>query len=315
MEYKDYYKILGVEKSASQNEIKKAFRKLAKKYHPDSNPGDKKAEEKFKEINEAYEVLGDEEKRKKYDTLGNNFNFRDGYDFDPFKYGFGGNKGYTYNTGKSTSGSGFSDFFNMFFAGDGFDDILSGLGNKTRYTGSGFSNMQYPINGDDVEAEIEITPEEGFAGIEKRIRINIDGQEKTISFRVPAGIRQDEKIKIAGQGRSGSNGGRNGDLYLKVKFSEKSRFMVDGIDLITPIDIYPWDAALGTEIPFETIDKKIMVKIPAGIRSDSKIRISGCGYRGRNGNRGDLFLKIRINNPAYITQEQKELFRKLKELS
>jgi curved DNA-binding protein len=220
MEYKDYYKTLGVEKNASQNEIKKAFRKLAKKYHPDSNPGDKKAEEKFKEINEAYEVLGDEEKRKKYDTLGSNFNFGNGYDFDPFKYGFGGNTKYTYNAGKtSTSGRGFSDFFNMFFGGDGFDDILSGLGNRTGYAGSGFSNMQYPINGDDVEAEIEITPEEGFAGIEKRIKINIDGQEKTISFRIPAGIRQDEKVKIAGQGRSGSNDGRNGDLYLKVKFS------------------------------------------------------------------------------------------------
>ena len=115
MEYKDYYKILGVDKNASQDEIKKAFRKLAKKYHPDSNPSDKNAEEKFKEINEAYEVLGDEEKRKKYDTLGSNFNFGNGFDFDPFKYGFGDNTKYTYkNTKTSTSGSGFSDFFNIF---------------------------------------------------------------------------------------------------------------------------------------------------------------------------------------------------------
>ena len=144
MEYKDYYKILGVDKNASQEAIKKAYRKLAKKYHPDSNPGDKNAEEKFKEINEAYEVLSDEEKRKKYDTLGSNFSNFSNFDFDPFKNGFGKNSKYTY---KTTTGSGFSDFFNFFFGGDdfNFNDILSGLGKNM-----GFSNIQYARNGDDV---------------------------------------------------------------------------------------------------------------------------------------------------------------------
>ena len=318
MEYKDYYKILGVEKSANQNEIKKAFRRLAKKCHPDSNPGDKKAEEKFKEINEAYEVLGNEEKRKKYDTLGSGFNFNNGYNFDPSQYGFSGNTKYSYRkgTGQSSSssnasGGGFSDFFNMFFGGgDSFDlnDLFSGYGNKP-----GYSNMQYPVDGNDVEAEIEITPEEGFAGTEKRIRFNVNGEDKTISFRIPSGIRQDEKIKITGQGSVGNNGGKNGDLYLRVKFSEKSRFQIDGINLVSTIDIYPWDAALGTEIPFATIDKKIMVKIPQGIKSDSKIKLAGSGYPDGKGKRGDLFIKIRINNPVNITDQEKELFKRLKD--
>lgn len=313
MEYKDYYKILGVDRNASQEEIKKAYRKLAKKYHPDSNPGDKNAEEKFKEINEAYEVLGDEEKRKKYDALGSNFSNFGNFDFDPFKYEFGKNTKYTYRT---TTGNGFSDFFNFFFGENGFDlnDILNDLGKNIGFSKTGFSsNIHYPIKGDDVETEIEITPEEGYRGVEKRIKINIGGQERKISFKIPAGIKENEKIKIAGQGKPGSNGGNNGDLYLKVKFSEKSRFKVDGMDLISTVDIYPWDAALGTEISFETIDKKIMVKIPAGIRSDSKIRIPGCGYRSSSGTKGDLYLKIRINNPLYITEQQRELFRRLKE--
>ncbi|HOJ09372.1 MAG TPA: DnaJ C-terminal domain-containing protein [Clostridiales bacterium] len=317
MEYKDYYKILGVGKSAGQEEIKKAYRKLAKKYHPDSHPGDKKSEEKFKEINEAYEVLGNEEKRKKYDTLGSGFNFQNGYDFDPSQFGYGKNARYEYRTGTGGgpgAGSGFSDFFNMFFGGDSFNinDILhdfagAGTGNK------GFSYAQYPVNGNDVEAEIEITPEEGFAGTEKRVRFNISGNDKTISFKIPPGIKHGEKIKISGQGNTGINGGRNGDLYLQVKFVDNTRFQVDGANLVTTVDLFPWDAALGSEIPVDTIDGRIMVKIPSGIQSDSKIRVAGKGYRDTKGKRGDLFLKIRIVNPQWFANEEKELLKQLKD--
>ncbi|NSW91983.1 MAG: DnaJ domain-containing protein [Firmicutes bacterium] len=307
MEYKDYYKILGVDKNASQNEIKKAYRKLAKQYHPDAHPGDKKAEEKFKEINEAYEVLGDEEKRKKYDTLGQGFNFQHGYNFDPSQFGFGKNVRYEYRTGTNND---FSDFFNMFFGADSFDlsDILRGFGKGTGYS------RQYPIDGDDIEANITITPEEGFKGLEKRITVKANGTEKTISFRIPAGIKQGEKIKLAGQGNPGINGGRKGDLYLNVNFQASKKFELDGMDLLSTIDLYPWDAALGTETYFETIDGKIYVKIPPGVQSDSKIRISGQGYRDRKGLRGDLLLRVRIVNPGILTNEEKELYRKLRDI-
>jgi curved DNA-binding protein len=308
MQYKDYYQILGINKNASQDDIKKAYRKLAKKFHPDANPGNSKAEEKFKEINEAYEVLGNEEKRKKYDTFGQNYDFRDGSDFDPSQFGFGKNVRHEYNTGGK---NGFSDFFNMFFRGDGFnfDDIFGRAGRSTGFT-NGFAS-----SGEDNIAEIEITPEEGFRGDEKRIALQGNGGAKTISLRVPPGIRQGEKIKLAGQGNPGTNGGRRGDLYLKVSFKHGGKYDVDGLNLQTVIDLTPWEAALGAEVSFDTIDGRIIVKVPAGIQTDSKIRIAGKGYRDRNGRRGDLYIKAKIVNPPVLTREEKSLYEKLKEVS
>ena len=309
MEYKDYYKILGVDKNATQNEIKKAYRKLAKQYHPDAHPGDKKAEEKFKEINEAYEVLGDEEKRKKYDAFGEGFNFQDGYNFDPSDFGFGKNVRYEYSNDANKD---FSDFFNMFFGSDSFDlgSVLGGFGKRT-----GFSSKQYAVNGTDVEANITITPEEGFKGMEKRIVLKLDGNEKTISFKIPPGILKGERIKLAGQGNPGQYGGKNGDLYLVVDFQESDKFKLEGLDLISSIDLYPWDAALGTKTYFETIDnKKIMVNIPSGVQTDSKIRISGQGYKSKKGQRGDLLLRVRIVNPTVLLPEVLELYKKIKEI-
>lgn len=308
MEYKDYYKILGVDKNASQDEIKKAYRRLAKQYHPDTNTGDKKAEEIFKEVNEAYEVLGDKEKRKKYDALGQGFNFQHGYNFDPSDFGFGKNVRHEYRTGTNSD---FSDFFNMFFGSDSFDlgDILGSFGKRT-----GFSE-NYPIDGNDIEANITITPEEAFKGLEKRIVIRVNGTEKTIAFKIPAGIKQGEKIKLAGQGNKGKNGGKNGDLYLNANFKEDGKFKVDGINLVSSIDLYPWDAALGTHTYFETIDGKISIKTPPGVQSGSTIRINGKGYRDRKGTRGDLLLKVRIVNPAVLTPEEKELYKKLRDIN
>jgi len=314
MEYKNYYEILGVDKNASQDEIKKAYRKLAKKYHPDTNPGNREAESKFKEINEAYEVLGDEEKRKKYDQLGEGFNFQNGFNFDPSQFGFGNNIRYEYRTSYNND---FSDFFNMFFGGDSFniDDLL---GRRTRTKGAGRStrfSQPFAVNGDDMEADIEITPEEGFKGAEKRISLMAGGKEKTISFRIPEGIKEGEKIKLAGQGHPGSNGGRNGDLYLKVKFKKGGPFELDGINLSRTIDLSPWEAVFGTEIPVTTFDGKIMVKIPPGVQSDSKIRVSGKGYREKSGRRGDLYLRVRIVNPSILTEQERELYEKLKNVS
>lgn len=308
MQYRDYYETLGVPKNASQDDIKKSYRKLAKKYHPDANPGNKEAEEKFKGISEAYEVLGDTEKRKKYDTFGQNANFRNGYDFDPSQYGFGKNVKYDYKTGGS---GGFSDFFNMFFGGGGINlnGIFSGAGTK-----AGRSARQPwagPQRGQDREAAIDITPEQGFAGVEKRISIQGGGGEKTVSFKVPAGIKDGEKIKLGGQGLSGVNGGSDGDLYLTVRIKPGSRFELDGMNVTTSLEVYPWEAALGAEKAVDILDGRIAVKVPPGIQTDNKIRVPGKGYIDRTGNRGDLHIRIRIVNPKVLTPEQRELYEKL----
>ncbi|NJD04534.1 MAG: J domain-containing protein [Ruminiclostridium sp.] len=309
MQYKDYYEILGVDKKAGQDEIKKAYRRMAKKYHPDAHPGDKKAEDKFKEANEAYEVLGDEGKRKKYDQFGTDKQFSNGYNFDPSQYGFGNNVRYEYRSGGNND---FSDFFNMFFGGGAFDtnDLFG------RTTGrSGRFSQNYAINGEDSEAGIEITPAEGFSGIEKKISLRTETGERTITFKIPPGIKQGERIKLAGQGSPGINGGRSGDLYLKVSFKAGAGFDIDGMNLLATLELHPWEAALGAEVQFTTIDGKIAVKVPAGIQTDNRIRVAGRGYKDRQDTRGDLYIRIKIMNPLVLNKEQNELYEKLRQLS
>lgn len=306
MKYRDYYEILGVDKKAGQDEIKKAYRKLAKKYHPDAHPGDKSAEEKFKEANEAYEVLGDAEKRKKYDQFGMEQQFSNGYDFDPSQYGFGNNVRYQYGS----AGSDFSDFFNMFFGGGSFNtEDLFGHG-RTR---TGRSAAGRPVKGEDSEAVISVTVQEGFGGAEKRVSLRTAGGDRTISFKIPPGIRNGEKIKLSGQGGPGFNGGRNGDLYLTVEITSGGGFELDGENLLASMDMMPWEAALGAEIPFDTLDGRILVKVPAGIQTDNRIRVAGKGYRTRSGARGDLYIKARIVNPRVLSDKQRELYEKLKQ--
>jgi curved DNA-binding protein len=326
MEYKDYYAILGVEKTAAQEDIRKAYRKLAKQYHPDMNKGDNKAEAKFKDVGEAYEVLGDAEKRKKYDMFGNQTNFSGGSNFDPSQYGWNdGNVHYQY------AGSGdHSDFFNAFFSGSGinFDDLFGAAarsgGRQTRvYEGDDMSEMfggartsaraQRTRDGRHVEAEIEITPEEGAAGVEKRISLQTDTGTRTIDFKVPRGVKDGETIRLKGQGYAGAGGGASGDLRMTVKLVPSARFTPEGNDLVTAADVYPWDAALGGKHTVDTLDGRIAVKIPAGIQPGSRIRVAGKGYPVRSGKRGDLFIKVRIVNPAHLTGEQKKLYEKLKD--
>jgi len=323
MQYKDYYAILGVDKTASQDEIKKAYRKLAKKYHPDVNKGNTASEDKFKDVSEAYEVLGDAEKRKKYDTFGSQAQFSNGYDFDPSQYGYnGGNVRYEY------AGSGdHSDFFNMFFS-DAFDlnDLFSqarGGGRTTHvYEGGDFGDIfgqtrggaraSRARNGQDIEAEIELTPEEGAAGTEKRISLQTETGTRSINFKVPAGVNDGETIRLKGQGHVGGNGGKNGDLRMTVRM-KPGRFTLKGQELIMNADVYPWDAALGSKLTVSTLDGRIAVKIPAGVQTGSRIRVAGKGYPFRAGKRGDLYLAVRIVNPAHLTEEQKALYEKLKE--
>ena len=260
MEYKDYYKILGVDKGASQDEIKSAYRKLAKKYHPDLNPNDNKAQEKFKDINEAYEVLGDEKKRKKYDTFGSSYNFTNGQNFDPSHFGFenfGRGGTYTY----TTSGEGFSEFFNMFFGGEDFG-ISDLFGSRSR-------GSYYEPQRAKYESEINITIEEGFNGTVKPLSFRIGNKNKSLSVNVPKGILPGKKIKI-----NGEKAGINGDIYIKVNFVENEKLKLEGLDLYKKIDIYPWDAALGTQLVIDTLlGKKVKVKIPANMQTGKKIRI------------------------------------------
>lgn len=301
MEYKDYYKTLGVDKSASQDEIKKAYRKLAKKYHPDANPGNNKAEERFKEVNEAYEVLGDKDKRQKYDQFGT-MDFQNGMNFDPSQFGHYEFRG---------SQNGFSDFFNMFFGEGGIDlnDLFGAGGGRTRGFSSGYSTRAQ-MRGEDIEAEMTISPEDGIEGVEKTFAIRNMNGSKTISVKIPRWIPEGGKIKLSGQGNPGIGGGPNGDLYITIKFKE-GQYKLEGKNLIKKIEVFPWVAALGGEVKIQAPSGTIQVKIPAGIQTDQKIRIPKQGYGKNQRERGDLFIMVKIVNPRYLTNEQKTLYEQL----
>jgi curved DNA-binding protein len=307
MEYKDYYKILGVDKKASTEEIKKAYRKLAKKYHPDLHPNDVKAQEKFKEINEAYEVLSDENKRKQYDAFGSGYNFSHGQNFDPSQFGFGNfGKGYTY-TYTTEGGENFSDFFNMIFGGKDFG--LGDLFNGRKKGRNPFHKVKTdkPI----YESEINITVEEGYNGVTKQITLKIGGEDKTLSVKVPKGILPGKKIKIKGE-----KAGIDGDIYLKVNFISNENLRLEGLDLYKKVDLFPWDAALGTHIVIDTLDgKKIKIKIPANMKPGKKIKIPKKGYRDMKGKRGDLYIETNIVNPPNLTKEQRRLYEQLRDIS
>ncbi len=304
MKYRDYYEILGVGKNASQEEIKKAFRKLAKRYHPDTNPNNKVSEEKFKEVSEAYEVLGTEEKRKKYDDLANEVKYKNGTDFDPSKAGHG----YTRYEQQPASDNDFSDFFNAFFGGNptNMDELFRRSSSGSRRARS------YSQDGADSEAEISITIKEAFFGEEKKVTISNGASNRTISFKIPAGIMPGEKIKLSGQGEPGINGGKNGNILMIVRFIEEDKFRINGLDLETTLDLLPWDAGLGSEMTLDTIDGRIMVKIPAGIQTDSKIRVAGKGYKDTHGRRGDFFIKVRMVNPKKLSEELKADYLRIK---
>ncbi len=315
MKYKDYYEVLGVKKDATQDQIKKAYRKLAKAYHPDANPGDKKSEEKFKEINEAYEVLGNDDKRRKYDQFGSEFNFANGYDFDPSQFGYrGGNNRYEF---RGSGANGFSDFFDMFFGEGGInmEDLFSSRGGGFRSRGStrGGTGFQQSLKGEDREVEIRISVADGLTGTEKQIVLETPKGRKTLKVKIPKGILPGGKIRLAGLGSPGLNGGPDGDLYLVVQFKEED-YTLKGYDILQKIEIKPWTAALGGEAMVRTPEGRLFVKIPAGIRGGGSIRVAGKGYPNAIGGRGDLYLQVMINNPEHLSEKQKALYQELKEL-
>ena len=305
MEYKDYYKILGIDKNASESDIKKAYRKLAKKYHPDLNPNNTKAQEKFKEINEAYEVLGDADKKKKYDTFGSSYDFSNGQNFDPSQFGFGGRQ-YTYTTGSAED---FSDFFNMFFGGTGassgfnINDLFGGK--KHTRSGKGFRSPRQSF-----ESELDITLEEGYKGSTKDVYVNFGGENKKMSIKIPKGIFPGKKLKVKGE-----KWGINGDILFNIKLIDDGRNRLDGLDIISKIDLLPWEAVLGTKIVVSTLSGKIKIDIPKGIISGNKLRIPRKGYRDMKDNVGDLYLEINIVNPPRLSEEETKLYEELSKLS
>jgi curved DNA-binding protein len=319
MDFKDYYKVLGLEKGASAEEIKKTYRKLAKKYHPDTNKGNKASEEKFKEISEAYEVVGDEAKRAKYDELYEDMKsgrFKANYGgFDPSAYqrssGAGGDGGYTYTWSSADGGADFSDFFNMFFGGNaargarnvnGFEDIFGGRAARGNSAG---------YDGEDITAKVELGIKAAFKGGEQAVTLQTESGGKTVKFKVPAGIQSGEKLRLAGLGGGAYGNGRPGDLYLEIELKPEAGFSFNGTDLEKTIDIYPWQAALGDEVQIATLDEKLKVKIPAGIQTGGKLRVASRGYPAKNGKRGALSLVIRIVNPVRISGEIKKLYEQL----
>ncbi|MFV0420643.1 DnaJ C-terminal domain-containing protein [Oleidesulfovibrio sp.] len=306
VEYKDYYKLLGVERSASKEEIAKAFKKMARKYHPDLNPNDADAESKFKEVNEAYEVLKDEEKRRLYDQLGPNWqhgqNFQGAQGFN--RANFSGGAGF--------DASGFSDFFDMIFGN-------AGAGGYQRTSGFGpdpfgnFSGRQR--KGRDVEAQLTLSLEEAYKGGKKAITLQGQGgANKHLEVNVPAGIKDGAKIRLSGQGDSGMGGGPAGDLYLKVKLAEHPLFTVDGTNIIVELPLAPWEAVLGTKARVPTLDGEVELNIAPGTGSGRKLRLRGKGL-GSAANRGDLYVRTQIRVPDNPTAEERELWERLAAVS
>lgn len=299
--YQDYYKLLGVDRNAKTEEISKAFKKLARKYHPDLNPNDKKAEEKFKEINEAYEVLKDPEKRKLYDQLGPNWQhgqqFQDqGHDFGNVHFDFGGQGGGSHD---------FSDFFESIFGGGGrsggFGDAFGGF-------------QQRPRRGRDVEAELPLTLQEALKGGKRQVTLQMPTGPKTLEINVPAGVKDGAKLRLSGQGDPSSSGGAPGDLFLRIHYLPNSVFKVDGDNLHCDVNVAPWEAVLGAKVPVPTLEGEVELKIPAGTNSGKKFRLRGKGM-GSPSKRGDLLARIMIVTPAKLTDEESELWKKLSEIT
>lgn len=304
LEYKDYYQILGVARDADTDAIKSAYRKMARKYHPDVSK-ETNAEEHFKEVQEAYEVLKDPEKRRAYDQLGSNW--RAGQDFRPppgwenFAGGFAGAAGGGPDIG------GFSDFF---------EELFAQRGRRSPHGGAAFR-----MRGEDSEAEIQVPLEDVFRGAKREISLEVpvrgaDGrvhrERRQLSIKIPAGITEGQRLRIAGQGQPGAGGGPNGDLYLRIRYAPHPDFHAEGKNLFRELPISPWEAVLGASVAVPTLDGQLRVKIPAGSSSGQKLRLGGKGLPGpKGGAAGDLYAVLQVVTPKQISETERALWEKL----
>ncbi|MFP4204955.1 MAG: DnaJ C-terminal domain-containing protein [Spirochaetaceae bacterium] len=337
VKYKDYYETLGVDRSASQEQIQEAYRKLARKYHPDVNKS-ADAEQKFKEINEAYEVLKDPEKRKKYDALGSNYSEGDEFRPPPGWEAFrdaGGGGGYrrTFNFGDL--GGGFGDFFGRGggSGAGGFSDFFESLfgsafgfgggpetGTAERQTGT-WGAGAWGAKGEDHEAEVTISLEDAYHGGKKTITLEqqeadasgrVHRRTRNFEVRIPPGINDGERLRLSGQGGGAPGGGRKGDLYLRMRIQPHPTFRVNGPDLETDVPIAPWEAVLGAKVNVPIVGGTASVGVPPGTQSGKRFRLKGKGLRKQHG-RGDLYAVMKIVVPTNPSQREKELYERLRD--
>lgn len=305
VEYKDYYRILGVDRSASQSEIQKAYRKLAKKYHPDKNPDDQVAENKFKEASEAYEVLKNPENRKKYDALGANWKSGDNFRAPPGWENIG------FDMGQGPGMGGFSSFFESIFGGGGPGGQARGP-HQGFGGGHGFHQQPRAQKGVNQSVNITITLEEAFSGAKRSLRITDPdtGQAKTLTVKIPKGSVEGTKIRLAGQGGPGAGGGTRGDMHLVVHFADHPRFKAKGHNLHATINLAPWEAALGAKISVPTLDGLVELKVPASVSSSIKMRLKGKGLPKSEGC-GDIIATLQIVLPKQLSKMERKLFEDL----
>ena len=309
MKYKDYYAILGVKRDAGADDIKKAYRKLAQKHHPDVSK-EKGAEEKFKEIAEAYQTLKDPEKRAAYDQLGSDY--RPGQDFRPPP---DWEKQFHFREGRSGNGG---------FSFDDLDlsDLFESLSGRARGGGRTRANMQFP--GEDYEVTVHLPLEDAYRGTQVDLNLNVPEYDaegnvrhvpKTIKARIPKGATDGQRLRLRGQGGKGVNGGRDGDLYLNIVLHPHPLFRPSGHDLYLDLPLTPWEAALGATIEVPTLDGAVNLKIPPGTTAGRKLRLGKKGLPRPGGGEGDLYAIVQIVNPGVLSERERELFKQLAETS
>ena len=308
----DYYQVLGVDRSASQQDIQRAYRRLARRFHPDisKDPG---AEERFKQIGEAYDVLSDEKKRARYDRFGEHWRqVPEDYDgpmpgTGPFS---GGGRRVYVNTG---GGRGFGDgFADAEFSGMDFEDLLGGLfGGRPGGMGGGFGGTRASAPGADTEAEIELPVEDAYAGGRRRITLQTAAGPRSYEVSIPAGVVDGQRIRLAGQGAAGGGGGPRGDLYLVVRLAPHPRYRVDGRDITVDLPVAPWEAALGASVPVDTPGGQVQIQVPAGSSSGRRLRLRGRGMPDPRGQAGDLYAEVRIVVPAQPSAPERQLWQQL----
>lgn len=292
MIFKDYYKILGLpNNNVTTDQIKQAYREQAKKYHPDINTTSNFSEERFKDINEAYKTLSNSSTRRKYDRMWNSRI---------------GKKQKNSGQAKREKKSAFAEFFQMFFG-----EIKN---NKTKSEET--RDNKVPIKGENIETEITVSIFDAFYGVEKKLALRaVNGKMREFNIKIPAGIRNEEKIRLMGQGKPGENGGKAGDLLVRIHIENDKKFTLDGVDLVTNLYVAPWEAALGTKLNISSIDEEILLYIPKGTQCGESLKLKGRGYLDGKGGRGDLIINIQIMNPTDITEEEMKLFEQLKKIS